>query len=380
MKTKKVSILILPFVLFSLLSCKNGGGTSRPSFPNSKINIFSTNIHTKEQENFIITRNFDYDSIYGNKELSKPLPIKMEWFDYGKESYTLEFNDITDGTDSYYIRDITSCYYEFYNAEVDTYYDVKLYDDNDNLLDENVFKSEICVLRNLNIGGVANCRDLGGYRNTNGKITTQGLIYRTARMNDSYTDAVKPFINEQGQKEMLDHLKIKTEIDLRQSSNNEVGSLIEDNPGVLGPTVKYVNAPLNLNGSLLNDKNHDSIAKVFEVLGDSSNYPVVFHCKIGTDRTGLIAYLINSLCNAESEDLKLDYLFSNFANIGGTRDDSILSTYKDAIYEYDGDTLGDKTYKFLTNKIGVQPQYLDTLLKMMNADWGFDYQRKAFVT
>jgi protein tyrosine/serine phosphatase len=51
------------------------------------------------------------------------------------------------------------------------------------------------------------------------------------------------------------------------------------------------------------------------VLADESNYPIFFHCAIGTDRTGTLAYLINGLLGVPEEDLYYDYCFSNFGAI-----------------------------------------------------------------
>ena len=45
----------------------------------------------------------------------------------------------------------------------------------------------------------------------------------------------------------------------------------------------------------------------FAIFGNKDNYPIVMHCSIGTDRTGMLAFLINSLLGVSEEDLYKDY-------------------------------------------------------------------------
>ena len=74
-------------------------------------------------------------------------------------------------------------------------------------------------IRNLYIDGVTNVRDLGGYL-VNGKITKQGLIYRTSKLNDD--ESTTPLISEKGI-DAFNKLGVKTEIDLRKTVDNENG-------------------------------------------------------------------------------------------------------------------------------------------------------------
>ena len=68
--------------------------------------------------------------------------------------------------------------------------------------------------RSLDIEGLTNARDLGGYKTINGNYTKQGLIYRTSRLNENET--TDNLITEQGILEMKNNLKIKSELDLRK--------------------------------------------------------------------------------------------------------------------------------------------------------------------
>ena len=162
---------------------------------------------------------------------------------------------------------------------------------------------------------------------------------------------------------MLEDLKVKSEIDLREVSNNEVGGLNEP-VGVLGDSVRYFQCPMDYT-NLTSELNRDSVKKVFEILGNKDNYPTFFHCSIGTDRTGYIAWLINAFLGVSEENLYRDYLFSNFGNIGGSRSvSSISGGYVSQINALEGNSLSEKTKNHLLS-LGVNESDLDTLKEMM---------------
>ena len=88
---------------------------------------------------------------------------------------------------------------------------------------------------------------------------------------------------------MRNYLNIKSEIDLRLIENNEVGSYEES---ALGSGINYYQCPMSYDGNILvNNKN--MVKNIFDLLSDKTNYPLIYHCNIGTDRTGLITYLLN---------------------------------------------------------------------------------------
>ena len=108
---------------------------------------------------------------------------------------------------------------------------------------------------------------------------------------------------------------------------------------------------------------------MFELLSNPENYPVIFHCNIGTDRTGMIAYLLNALLGVSEEDLIRDYLFSNFADIGGLRNMNNLkkSVYYKSVHSAQGNSLSEKTYNCLL-EFGVQRAQLDAIIDILSAD------------
>lgn len=206
-------------------------------------------------------------------------------------------------------------------------------------------------------------RDLGGYVTKDG-VLNQGVIFRTAKLNHNSVETVSNRINEKGIDTMLNVMKVKSEIDLRMVSNNEVGGLTEG-VGVLGESVHYYQCPMDYTISMDSDFNDIALRKVFSILGDKNNYPTFFHCSIGTDRTGYVAWLINACLGVEEEYLWRDYLFSNFGNIGSGRSkDSIKNGYVKTIKNTKGNSLKEKATNYLLNK-GVKQEEIDVIREMM---------------
>ncbi len=233
--------------------------------------------------------------------------------------------------------------------------------------------------RNLSVSGVENFRDIGGWgRYVDGKYVTymkQGLVYRSGRFNEDKETTPKVSIDESGLYEVNDHLKIRTEIDLRRSGNNEIGGLTTQS--VLGENVKYVNLPmyyggnniLTYTGKVKDDEyeydNPKAIKQFFDIFADENNYPINFHCSIGKDRTGCMAYLIEGLLGFDKETMQRDYMFTNFANAGMCKLEDITSRYGKTIDDYTGETLQQKVYNYLNVEIGVSAENLNKIITLL---------------
>ena len=129
----------------------------------------------------------------------------------------------------------------------------------------------------------------------------------------------------------------------------------------------YLACPMYYGDVLItNAKNKQRVKEIFAILADESNYPIYFHCAIGTDRTGLIAWLVNGLCGVTEKNLWRDYLFSNFGEIGGTRTrEKNEGVYVNQIKAKDGVNLAEKTYHFLKDYFGVPTSDLDAVIRIM---------------
>ena len=369
-KTNKCIAAAVAGVLFALplVAC----GSDDPSWKMSHNSDF-VSVHTSEQASYISSSNYDSISADGTKELSRPKPLRLT-FSYGDcKDYTVEVSRDEDFTDSvsYYT---TKGYVDVYNLYVGEAYAWRVTAElNGKTVTSDVeyFITDDKAPRNIYVDGVTNVRDLGGWQATVGRVK-QSMIYRCGRLNKSWQSNVEIEITDGGVSTMLNELGIKSEIDLRRPEGQvpenrppETGGITES---PLGASVNYYNVPMNMDVANPNkiEGNAEAIKEFFAILGNKDNYPMIFHCDIGTDRTGMCAFLINGLLGVSESNLYRDYMFSNFGKIGSRRSlSNITGAYVDVLKKYGDGTLAQKIRNYLVNEIGVSETDIDTMCEMM---------------
>lgn len=329
-------------------------------------------IHTDLQQEYLYG-DFKKATSYadGTKELSKPRDIQFTWKvnkNKFKEAgnfinYIVEISENKDMSNSK-VYEVNEEQLSLTNFKIATsyYWTVTANYENSYYTSEiEKFTTIDMAPRNLNIDGVTNFRDIGGWKTIDGKRVKQGMLYRSGRLNESDSDIINVEVTNKGIETLKYELGIKSEIDVRKVDNNEVGSITSS---VIGKDINYLSAPMEYNGNIL-IMNNEAVKKIFEFLGNEENYPAIIHCNIGTDRTGMLAYIINGLLGVDLDSLYTDYMFSNFGKIGGTRHYStIFSTYGTTIDICEGETLSDRIYNYLVS-IGVESEDLYTIKRIM---------------
>ncbi len=171
------------------------------------------------------------------------------------------------------------------------------------------FKTPDLWPRMLYIDGTKNVRDIGGLKTIEGNLVGQGLFIRSAELNKTQA------ITQKGL-EQLYRLGIASVIDLRDSL---------DNPQLVISWLQRYIRPVNDDGSgmepyLYGLKNTTvSIRTVFKELAIAQNYPVFLHCRIGADRTGTIAALLEAILGCSEQQMGLDYMWTSLS-LTGSRD------------------------------------------------------------
>lgn len=309
----------------------------------------------------------------GSEELSRPEPALLSWSAEPKEdltvtAYTVEIQDEYDLYDPLILH-TAEPNIEVYNLCVGTGYTwnvtAHFADGRKSVSYRSYFATEDVAPRNLYVDGITNVRDLGGWATPDGRVR-QGMIYRCGRLNESERPDVVIEITDEGIDTMRNVLGVKSEIDLRMPTthNTETGG-ITSSP--LGEDINYYNCPLEWDTGNYLMNNLESVKEFFSLASDEDNYPFIFHCNIGTDRTGLFALLINGLLGVSEEDLYRDYLFSNFGNIQNhTRTlSNIQNNYLSTINKCSGTTFSEKVENCLLEVVKVPQSQLDIIKTIM---------------
>lgn len=205
--------------------------------------------------------------------------------------------------------------------------------------------------RMLSVDGAANIRDIGGWRTADGKRIKQGLLYRSAEIDGAVDSKYK--ITTDGVNTMLTVLGIRTDMDLRPSTDNPSGA------DALGAGVRhtYYNAPMYSNA--FTDSGKASVRKIFSDLADKNNYPVLLHCTHGMDRTGTVCYLLEALLGVAEEDLMREYQLSAFYH-GSLWSLNDMNEFIGRLKAYEGATIRNKAENYLLS-IGVTAQEIASI-------------------
>ena len=330
-------------------------------------------IHTPAQKTYLEYTG-DYASFpqsqlpSGREWNSDPLPVKLAW-DYAVPSgktlkrFAVTFGQKSDLSDGFRKEGSSMKNINLQNVFLGKNYFKVIAEHTDNSETESdimSFNVTTQAPRNIAIDGMTNCRDLGGRTTVGGGKVKQGMIYRTSGVKgNNPANATADGISE-----MKNHLKMKTEINVADgSSYNGSGN----GWTVIEHKMDYDSANQTHHHF---SRNAESVKAFFKTISDASKYPVFFHCRIGTDRTGLCANLLGGLLGVSKNELYQDYLFSDFANIGEQRvigaaaGQDNIENYMNEIDAMPGATFANKCYNTLL-AIGVERSTLDSVISIL---------------
>ncbi len=365
---KRITCFILCSILALSLVSGCGAAKSTVTFTVTNPGI-GVNIHTAIQRKYLDSDDLASatENAIGMLEMSQPKPVDFTWSVEGVEGkpsgYTVSISKNADMKDAK-TYETNSLALQVYNLELGTdyYWTVTAnYEKESYTSAPKAFSLSANGPRNLYVEGVTNFRDCGSWNSSLGGRVKQGLIFRCATLNDGKGDEYKVRVTKEGKKVMLEDLGIKTEIDLR---NDENGENTGKNKSALGKTVNYYACPMDSSLGNWLEAHREEIKNVFTIFADEANYPIVFHCAIGTDRTGMIAFLLNGLLGVEIEDLTRDYMFSNYGLIWGSRDPGAIDGYVKFLSRYGGETLSERIRSYLLD-IGVTAEQIDSVVSIM---------------
>ena len=233
--------------------------------------------------------------------------------------------------------------------------------------------------KSLGIASIANLRDMGGYKTTNGATIARGLVYRS---NQLYN--ISP-----GDMLLLAKLNLKNNFDLRTATernakpdelpvgvNNVWLNVMADfSTSGLVNLAELLSNPQQANIELGDGKLEEmykagyrqfislpsaqiAYRELFLSLGDQNQLPALFHCTSGKDRTGWAAAALLSLLGVPMEVVIEDYLRSN---------EYILPLHETTIQQFIA-AVGNPSIPAAA--LGVKEEYLSAAFDEMQTTYG----------
>jgi protein-tyrosine phosphatase len=230
--------------------------------------------------------------------------------------------------------------------------------------------------RLLNFQGIANFRDLGGYRTGDGKQVKWGSLYRAGTFtNSSDTDLRN-----------LQQLNLLTLIDFRSSGEKEeepnrlpdptgfnvveIPTLDDGNKALVGEVMERIDSG-NFEGfdpNLAMIKANRQFAGTFtpqfrqfiHTVLDADGAPVVWHCSAGKDRTGFAAAILLRILDVPRDVVVQDYMASKEHALDARRSQLLL------LRVFKGEEAADK----LETMMGVEEAWLEAAFDEIDARWG----------
>ncbi|MFE9576295.1 tyrosine-protein phosphatase [Nocardia sp. NPDC006044] len=203
--------------------------------------------------------------------------------------------------------------------------------------------SAVAFDRSLNLQGVQNARDLGGYRTGTGKTVRTGLVYRTGQLNNATPADLAELAGRQVR--VVDDLRTIYE---RALGPDKVPAGATANwDDVIGQAPPEVMATTLTGGAglyrafITAPGANQAFASVLHDIIDSDG-AVLFHCTAGKDRTGWTAAVLLTLLGVDRDTVDQDYLLSNQYRNANPNDpiNGVQQPWLDAAFDQANQTYG----------------------------------------
>jgi protein-tyrosine phosphatase len=162
--------------------------------------------------------------------------------------------------------------------------------------------------RAVRLDGAMNFRDVGGHEARGGAIVRRGLVFRSDNL-DSLSDADIELLRND--------LRIGTVVDLRSAAELKTlepsglvrnGAVHHSVAIVDGTQSFWQSSETKLSGIYLEmlEEGGNRFGGLMNSLAEMSE-PLVVHCAVGKDRTGLVVALLLELLGVDDDDIAADY-------------------------------------------------------------------------
>jgi protein-tyrosine phosphatase len=172
--------------------------------------------------------------------------------------------------------------------------------------------------RHIGLKSVTNFRDIGGYKTRKGQTVAWRRVFRCGEFRNMTQDDFKRLTNELGVVSVID-LRSGPELEnngkgLLEGSEIKycnIAFMTDDDPGANASRYAHCTNMGEFYLEMARQKDYGQrITEALEVIADPKNHPIVFHCAVGKDRTGMLASVLLSLLGVAEKDIIEDYALS----------------------------------------------------------------------
>lgn len=203
---------------------------------------------------------------------------------------------------------------------------------------------------------VTGIRDLGGRIGLNGRRLRQNRIFRSSRLNGPES-MDENFITDANRSWWRDTLAIRTDLDLR--SDGEVG--VWRTTPIPNATWRHVSAAAY--ESFV--RNPAAFKSCFDLFLDEANYPLVFHCVAGQDRTGCLAFVLETLLGVDADECLKDWEANAFRNADVEwNHEKYIDKFIASFDVESGDTLSERIVSWVRRQ-GYSEEQLNAFRELM---------------
>jgi protein-tyrosine phosphatase len=169
--------------------------------------------------------------------------------------------------------------------------------------------------RLISLAGAFNFRDLGGYEAGDGRMTRWGRLFRSDTLHE-LTEVDVEVLRALGLATIVD---LRTTRELGQTGRGPLASepityrhlsVIREGEGEALAAPAAPGEELGQRYLWYLDGGRSALADALTLLAEPANYPLVFHCAAGKDRTGVLAALVLDIVGVAPEVIVDDYLIT----------------------------------------------------------------------
>ncbi len=163
--------------------------------------------------------------------------------------------------------------------------------------------------RLLDIPGVRNARDVGGFTTADGAKVRTGLLYRTGWLAELTPEGART-LAKFGVRTVVD-LRDPAEIDRWPDRLYDLDAAAAHHPLLPQDGDDHYGKPLDEAYRLITDTAGRTLPALLGRLAEPEALPAVLHCAVGRDRTGITVAVLLSALGVADRDIVDDYLLSN---------------------------------------------------------------------